>query len=130
MLRVQEDLGYLAKDISEVNVADTENIRIVAQVEQRAIELIMGDSNFARAVSEFSQSLSGDPQAVSRSEDVRPAVGRPHYGKGLGARMAVKPLYAVGLDAGSRRTRMVICALEGKRLRFLGSGSVAVAGLA
>jgi cell division protein FtsA len=38
--------------------------------------------------------------------------------------MAVKPLYGVGLDAGSRKTRMVICALEGKRLRFMGSGSV------
>ena len=34
MLRVQEDLGYLAKDISEVNAADPENIRIVAQVER------------------------------------------------------------------------------------------------
>src|SRR5881227_3109996 len=37
--------------------------------------------------------------------------------------MAVKPLYGVGLDAGSRKTRMVICALEGKRMRYLGSGS-------
>src|SRR3954467_9775312 len=38
--------------------------------------------------------------------------------------MAVKPLYGVGLDAGSRKTRMVICELDGKRLRFLGSGCV------
>lgn len=39
--------------------------------------------------------------------------------------MAVsKAIYGVGLDTGSRRTRMVICALEGGRLRFLGSGSV------
>jgi cell division protein FtsA len=42
--------------------------------------------------------------------------------------MAVKPLYGVGLDAGSRKTRIVICALEGKRLRFLGSGAVASQG--
>lgn len=35
---------------------------------------------------------------------------------------ATKPLLGVGLDAGSRRTRMVICLLEGGRLRFLGSG--------
>src|SRR4051812_36013107 len=40
------------------------------------------------------------------------------------AGMAVKPLYGVGLDAGSRRTRMVICGLEGRRLRLLGCGSV------
>src|SRR5690348_1580092 len=31
-----------------------------------------------------------------------------------------KPIYAVGLDAGSRRTRMVVCVLEGSRIRFLG----------
>ena len=37
--------------------------------------------------------------------------------------MAVKPIYAVGLDAGSRRTRMVICVAEGGCLRFLGCGS-------
>ncbi|HEY2015276.1 MAG TPA: cell division protein FtsA [Bryobacteraceae bacterium] len=34
--------------------------------------------------------------------------------------MAVKPIYAVGLDAGSRKTRMVICILEERRLRLLG----------
>ncbi|HUI79617.1 MAG TPA: cell division protein FtsA [Bryobacteraceae bacterium] len=36
--------------------------------------------------------------------------------------MAVKPVYAVGLDAGSRATRMVVCALEDGFLRFLGYG--------
>lgn len=38
--------------------------------------------------------------------------------------MAVKPTYAVGLDAGSRRTRMAICRLEEGRMRFLGGSSV------
>jgi cell division protein FtsA len=38
--------------------------------------------------------------------------------------MAVKPVYAVGLDAGSRKTRMVICVLEERRIRFLGYSSV------
>jgi cell division protein FtsA len=38
--------------------------------------------------------------------------------------MAVKPVYAVGLDAGSRKTRMVICLLEGERIRLLGSAAV------
>ncbi len=37
--------------------------------------------------------------------------------------MAAKPIYAVGLDAGSRRTRMVICAVEGGRLRLLGAAA-------
>lgn len=37
--------------------------------------------------------------------------------------MAARPTYGVGLDAGSRTTRVVICALEGGRVRFLGSGA-------
>jgi cell division protein FtsA len=38
--------------------------------------------------------------------------------------MAGKKRFAVGVDAGSLRTRCVICALEDNRLRFLGAGSV------
>jgi cell division protein FtsA len=37
--------------------------------------------------------------------------------------MAAKPMYAVGLDAGSHQTRLVICLLEDGRLRFLGAGA-------
>jgi cell division protein FtsA len=37
--------------------------------------------------------------------------------------MAAKPVYAVGLDAGSHQTRLVICLLENGRLRFLGAGA-------
>lgn len=37
--------------------------------------------------------------------------------------MASKHRIAVGLDAGSSRTRCVVCALEDGRLRFLGAGS-------
>jgi cell division protein FtsA len=37
--------------------------------------------------------------------------------------MAVKPIYAVGLDAGSRKTRMVVCLLENERIRLLGCAS-------
>jgi len=42
--------------------------------------------------------------------------------------MAVKSIYGVGLDAGSRRTRLAICALEDSGLRFLGSGAAESAG--
>jgi cell division protein FtsA len=37
--------------------------------------------------------------------------------------MSAKTTYAVGLDAGSRTTRVVICVLERGRMRFLGAGS-------
>ena len=42
--------------------------------------------------------------------------------------MSEKPIYAVGLDAGSRSTRVAICALENGRLRFLGAGAAASEG--
>jgi len=37
--------------------------------------------------------------------------------------MAGKPIYGVGLDAGSRTTRMTVCVLEGGRLRLVGAGT-------
>src|SRR5262245_51503495 len=42
--------------------------------------------------------------------------------------MAAKPLYAVGLDVGSRGTRLAICLLEDGRLRFLGAAEAASGG--
>lgn len=37
--------------------------------------------------------------------------------------MADKPIYAAGLDAGSRNTRLVVCLLEHGRLRYAGAGA-------
>jgi cell division protein FtsQ len=67
-LRVQQDMGYLARDISEVDAADTENIRIVAQVDSSAVELMMGDGNFARRYQNF---LSHYPEIKRRSPEVK-----------------------------------------------------------
>src|ERR1019366_201096 len=53
LLRLQQDLGYMAKDVSEVNTADPDNIRIVTQVENRTVELMMGDGNFAQRYQNF-----------------------------------------------------------------------------
>jgi len=36
--------------------------------------------------------------------------------------MASKPIYAAGLDAGSRGTRLLVCRLEQGRIRFVGCG--------
>ena len=38
--------------------------------------------------------------------------------------MAGKPIYAAGLDAGSRSTRLVICVLENSRIRYAGASEV------
>lgn len=52
-LSVLEDMGYLAKDVSEMDVSDPENIRIVAQVQHRAVGLELGDGNFGRRYQNF-----------------------------------------------------------------------------
>jgi cell division protein FtsQ len=64
---LHQDLGYLAKDLSEVNVADLNNIRIVAKVENRAVELTLGDGNFARRYQNF---LNHFPEIRKRSPEI------------------------------------------------------------
>ncbi len=68
LLRVQEELGYMAKDVSEVNAADPDNVRIVAQVDNHALELILGDSNFAPRYQNF---INHYPEIRKRSPEVR-----------------------------------------------------------
>jgi cell division protein FtsQ len=68
MLRVVDELGYAAKDISEINTADLDNIRVVTQLEQRGIELILGDANFARRTRNF---LANYPEIRKRSPEVK-----------------------------------------------------------
>jgi cell division protein FtsQ len=67
LLRLEEDLGASAKDISEVNAADPDDLRMVAQVENRAIELAMGDGNFGRRYQNF---LNHYPEIKRTSPDV------------------------------------------------------------
>ena len=67
-LQVEQELGYLIKDVSEINAADTDDIRIVAQVENRAVELILGDANYARRFQGF---LAHYPEIAKRSPEVK-----------------------------------------------------------
>src|SRR5712692_6655962 len=53
MLRLLDDLGASGKDISEVNAAAPENLIIITRVEGRAVELVMGNQNFARRIQNF-----------------------------------------------------------------------------
>jgi len=67
-LRVEQDFGYLVKDLSEVDAADPDNIRVVVQVEERAVELLLGDSDFGRRYQNF---LSHYPEIRKRSPEVK-----------------------------------------------------------
>ena len=52
-LRFQDDMGDLAKDVSEIHVADTGNLAILARIDRRALELLMGGGDFARHYRNF-----------------------------------------------------------------------------
>jgi cell division protein FtsQ len=67
MLALLEDLGSRARDISEVNAADVDNLKVVAQVDGRVVELIMGDANFGPRYRNF---LSHFPEIRKRLNTV------------------------------------------------------------
>jgi cell division protein FtsQ len=67
-LRVEDELGYLAKEISEVDTFDPENIRIITQMDRRALTLLMGDGNYARRYQNF---VKHYPEIVKRSPQAR-----------------------------------------------------------
>jgi cell division protein FtsQ len=53
MQRLLEELGPLGKDISEINAANIEDMRVMLQIDQRALELELGDNGFAKRVQHF-----------------------------------------------------------------------------
>lgn len=64
MLQLMEDLGPLGKNVSEVDASTPENLKIIAQVEGRAVKLVLGDTNFARRLQNF---LNHYPEIQKRS---------------------------------------------------------------
>jgi cell division protein FtsQ len=53
LLQVQKDLGGHARDISEVNIADPDNVLVVVRVDNGTAELLMGDSGFGARYQRF-----------------------------------------------------------------------------
>ncbi|MFY9725237.1 MAG: FtsQ-type POTRA domain-containing protein [Bryobacteraceae bacterium] len=53
LLRLEEDMGYLAKDVSEVDASDPEDMRVVVQVDHKAVSLLLGDANYGRRYQNF-----------------------------------------------------------------------------
>jgi len=52
-LRMQDEMGPLAKEISEVDTRDPENVRIISQVDQQIVTLMLGDGNYAQRFQNF-----------------------------------------------------------------------------
>jgi len=53
LLRLEDDMGYLAKDVSEVDASDPENMRVVVQVDHQTVSLLLGDTNYGRRYQNF-----------------------------------------------------------------------------
>ncbi|HUA61720.1 MAG TPA: FtsQ-type POTRA domain-containing protein [Verrucomicrobiae bacterium] len=66
LLRIQRELGAHAGEISEVNAADPDNVLVVARVDNRAVELLMGDSGFGDRYVKF---LNAYPEIHRKSPD-------------------------------------------------------------
>jgi cell division protein FtsQ len=52
-LRLLQDLGPLAQNISEINVAVPDDLRVEAEVQRRLLELDLGGANFAQRLQNF-----------------------------------------------------------------------------
>ncbi len=68
LLQVEEELGRQAGNLSEVNVSDLSNIRIVTQVDNRTLEFVLGDGSFGRRYENF---LTHYPEIRRRSPEVK-----------------------------------------------------------
>lgn len=64
LAEVQRDVGPLAKQISEIDLTSTENLKITIPVEGKAVELIVGDRNFGSRCRNF---LNSYPEIRKRS---------------------------------------------------------------
>ncbi len=67
-LRVQADLGYLMKDISEVDTTESENVRLIAQAGHGAVILQVGEGNYAARYQNF---VKHYPEIIKRSPNAR-----------------------------------------------------------
>lgn len=67
MLHLLKELGPGAKDVSEINVAAPANVTVVANIDGRALELALGDTNFSSRYQNFVASYA---EIRKRSEGI------------------------------------------------------------
>jgi len=67
MLRLLADMGYMAKDVSEVDASDPDDLRVVVQVNRHAVSLLLGDTNYGRRYQNFLRHLQEIEQRSPRA---------------------------------------------------------------
>jgi cell division protein FtsQ len=68
LLDVEDALGPAMKDVSEVNAVDPSNLRVVAQLDNRVLELILGEDNLGARYRNF---LAHYAEIRKRSPEVK-----------------------------------------------------------
>lgn len=68
LLKVEDALGPQARNVSEVDTSDLDNVRIVAQVEARTLEFLLGSGNFGQRYENF---LNHYSEIKRRSPEVK-----------------------------------------------------------
>jgi cell division protein FtsQ len=67
-LRMLDDLGPAAKDVSEINAASPDDLRVMTEVQGKNVELWLGDGNFGSRYRNFSDHFAdiraGSPRAT------------------------------------------------------------------
>ena len=58
MLRLTQELGVASKDLSEIDVSDKDNLKVMQPYERRELTLMLGDHNFAARYKNFIQHFS------------------------------------------------------------------------
>jgi len=66
--RVQGDMGYLMKEVSEVDTTDPENVRLIVQVDNHAAILLVGEGNYGSRYQNF---VKHYPEIAKRSPSAR-----------------------------------------------------------
>jgi cell division protein FtsQ len=67
MLAFEQEMGDHTKDISEIDASDPASLRVIARVQDRALELLMGDGGYAQRYRNF---LNHYPEIQKRSPEV------------------------------------------------------------
>ncbi len=117
MLRLTRDLGDAAANISQIDVSDPDNLKIMRALGRPVVTLLLGDHDFALALCRISSTLFGDQADACRTR--ASSICAWKIASRWWNKWQPRTQLAVGLDAGSSRTRCVICALEGDHIRYL-----------
>ena len=63
LIRLMHELGALSEKVSEVDVSDPDNLKVMSRANNRAVVLMLGDHNFAQRMQTY---LNHFPQIQQR----------------------------------------------------------------